>query len=243
MSLNIHRQPTIIKAAVHRPDTRNAINFEVMDKLEALLDEMETDNNLRLFVLTGTGRSFISGGDLHEFHQIKSADGAKAMTRRMLSILTRIEQLPFWTLAAINGHAYGGGWEIPLFFDFRVASSNARIGFTQGKFYLPPGWGGITKLTQLLGADATHYLLASQKVLSASEALQHGYLQDLFQQADFEKELEKLSSTLILNDRPFIEYVKKSNHGQPGDEIEPFSTFWESDIHMKRVEEFLRRKK
>lgn len=138
-------------ATIRRPDAMNAINFELMDRLEALLDQLEQEDDTRLFVLTGSKNSFISGGDLKEFHQIKDAEGAKRMTLRMIHLLERIENLPFWSLAALNGDVYGGGWEMMLSFDFRVARDPIKIGFTQGKFYLPPGWGGDHETEQGCG--------------------------------------------------------------------------------------------
>lgn len=220
----------------------NAINFEVMDQLERVLDEIEKDNKLRLFILSGTGESFISGGDLREFHQIKDADGAKEMTLQMIGILARIEQLPCWTLAAINGPAYGGGWETMLAFDFRIAVSTATFGFTQGKFYLPPGWGGNNKLTQIVGRNQALYWLASQKVIDAETAFKSGLIQDVFEPNEYEDKLDRLKKSLIKNDRKFIEYVKRTDLKNREDEIEPFSTFWESEEHLKRVDDFLNRK-
>jgi len=242
MSLNIQKTPLITTAAIDRPEARNAINFDVMEKLENLLSEIENDPKLRLFILTGNGDSFISGGDLREFHQIKDAAGAKSMTRRMMSIMKRIENLSCWTLAALNGHTYGGGWELSLAFDFRVAASSAKIGFTQGKFYLPPGWGGITNLTRSVGRNQARYWLASQKVVTAAEAKKAGFLQDIFEDEQYSSRLEDLKRSLILNDRAFIEYVKNRDLQSPKDEINPFSRFWESEEHLKRVDDFLNRK-
>jgi enoyl-CoA hydratase/carnithine racemase len=243
MPLIIKREPFITEATINRPDVMNAINFDVMDQLETLLEEIENDKQLRLFVLTGSNNSFISGGDLREFHQIKDADGAKEMTRRMIGILERIENLPCWTLAAVNGPAYGGGWEIMLAFDFRIAISSATIGFTQGKFYLPPGWGGITKLTEVIGRNQALYWLASQKVIDAKTAKQCGLIQDVFDENKYEEKFASLKKSLIKNDRKFIEYIKRRDLKHSQDEIEPFSTFWESEEHLKRVDEFLARRK
>jgi len=243
MSLNILKAPFTITAEIDREEAKNAINFDVMDKLENLLSELENSPNLRLFVLTGRGDSFISGGDLREFHQIKDAAGAKKMTRRMLSLINRIKNLPCWTLAALNGHTYGGGWELALAFDFRVAVSSTNIGFTQGKFYLPPGWGGITSLRQTVGKEQAFYWLASQKVVGAAEAKEAGFLQDVFDENEYLTRLHKLKQSLTLNDRAFIEYVKSSDIQSADDEIDPFSSFWEHKEHLKRVDDFLHRKK
>lgn len=243
MPLIIQKEPFIVQAAINRPEAMNAINFEVMNALESLLDELEQDHEVRLFILTGAGSSFISGGDLREFHQIKDADGAKEMTRRMMSVLSRIEQLPCWTLAAVNGPAYGGGWETLLAFDFRIAISTATFGFTQGKFYLPPGWGGITKLTETVGRDQAMYWLASHKVIDAETAWKSGLIQDVFGENEYDQTLTNLKKALVKNDRKFIQYIKRKDLLKSEDEIEPFSTFWESEEHLKRVDDFLKRKK
>ncbi|TVR17603.1 MAG: enoyl-CoA hydratase/isomerase family protein [Balneolaceae bacterium] len=243
MPLQITREECIVTATINRPKARNAINFELMDQLESLLDELERDDTIRLFILTGSGKSFISGGDLREFHQIKDAEGAKSMTRRMLSILARIEALPCWTLAAINGHTYGGGWEMMLSFDFRVASSDARFGFTQGAFYLPPGWGGLKKLNQTVGKNRALFLLASQQVITADEALQNGLIHKVFSQKKFSKELSSLKTLLTANDRAYINYLKQNQGKAVENEIEPFSKFWENKEHLKRVDDFLNRNK
>lgn len=240
MTVNITREPHVTKAVINRPETRNAINFDVMDQLESLLDDLEKDPEIRLFILTGTGKSFISGGDLREFHSIEDAEGARQMSERMIRILNRIKQLPFWTLAAVNGAAYGGGWETMLAFDFRVATSSATFGFTQGKFYLPPGWGGISALTRAVGLPMAKYWLASQKVIDSDTALQAGLIQEVFRDDQFENQLNSLSETLIKNDRAFIEYIKHSgSYANTEEEIEPFSRFWESEEHQNRVNEFL----
>ncbi|MFU8813261.1 MAG: enoyl-CoA hydratase/isomerase family protein [Balneolaceae bacterium] len=237
--INVDHSEWITRAELNRPETRNAIHFGVMEDLERLLDRLEQDEACRLFVFTGTGKSFVSGGDLRDFHQLKTADDAKKMTTRMISILDRIEQLPFWTLAAINGHAFGGGWEMALAFDFRIAAEPASIGFTQGMFYLPPGWDGFRRLPAAVGRAQARYLLASQAVLTATEAKSVGYLQEVVPEAEWTARCEALANTLTMNDRSFISFLKQ---GGNDDSVEPFGRFWESDEHFSRVDDFLRKK-
>lgn len=242
MAVDIEKKKFITTATINRPDAMNAINFEVMSRLENLLDDLESDDDCRLFILTGTGNSFIAGGDLREFHSITSADEAVAMSKRMISILNRIQQLNCWTLAAINGHTYGGGWEIMLRFNFRVATKSARFGFTQGKFYLPPGWGGISALFDTVGRSNGLYWLASQSVINSQKALQSGLVQEVFVDEEYQAKLDKLIEKLVLNDRQFIEHCKRPNPDLDSN-IEPFGRFWEDEEHIKRVEQFLNRKK
>lgn len=248
--VKVECQNHICRAVIDRPKSHNAINFAVMDALENLLDELEQSSNIRCFILSGTGdETFISGGDLKEFHTIKTAEEAKPMAQRMLAILKRIEQLPCWTIAAINGAAYGGGCEIMLAFDFRMAVSHATFGFTQGKFYLPPGWGGLTRLVEKVGRSTALLWLAEAKIINPQTALEHNLIDDIIAANGFRKAVQKRTKKLTKNDRAFIQNLKEgamrftqTRWDAIEAELETFAQFWESDLHEQRVETFLTRK-
>lgn len=240
----------ICKATVNRPEAHNAVNFEVMDALESLLAELENNSKIRCFILQGNEQAFISGGDLQEFHTIKTAENAKPMAKRMGSILRRIEQLPCWTMACINGPAYGGGCEIMLAFDFRIASEQATFGFTQGKFYLPPGWGGLTRLVERVGRATALRWLAEATVIDAPTALNHQLIERMAPTERLQEEAQTWAEALCHNDRDYIETLKKgalhltkARWKAIEKELNPFSRFWEDERHHQRVEQFLNRKK
>ena len=244
MPLRIEESGYVTTAIIERPEAMNAVNFELMDRLEQLVEKLSHSDSVRLFILKGSEGSFISGGDLREFHQLETAEEARSMTNRMLRLLDRIRNLPLWTVAAMNGATYGGGWEIAAAFDFRIAKRGISIGFTQGKFYLPPGWGGIASLKQLVPVQKALYWLASQSVISAEEAHQSGFVDELLDRDTYDDSLAKLAKKLTRNDRKFIEYLKSSAHFDgPDEEVTPFSLFWESEEHRDRVQAFLDRKK
>ena len=244
MPLRIEESGYVTAAIIERPEAMNAVNFELMDRLEQLVEKLSHGDSVRLFILKGSEGSFISGGDLREFHQLETAEEARSMTNRMLRLLDRIRNLPLWTVAAMNGATYGGGWEIAAAFDFRIAKRGISIGFTQGKFYLPPGWGGIASLKQLVPVQKALYWLASQSVISAEEAYQSGFVDELLDRDTYDDSLAKLAKKLTRNDRQFIEYLKSSAHFDgPDEEVTPFSLFWESEEHRDRVQAFLDRKK
>jgi len=246
--LNIEQKKQTLWAAINRPDSRNALNFAVMDALENTVDRLESDESIRVFVLSGTGSHFISGGDLREFHTIKTAEEAKPMAKRMLSLFKRIEQLPCWTIACINGAAYGGGWETMLAFDFRIASEEAVFGFTQGKFYLPPGWGGLTRLVEKTSRSTALEWLAEAAVIDAETALSHNLINRISKDDELIGTTWKWAEQLSHNDRDFINTLKqgalrfsearwKAIH----EELDDFAKFWEDGRHHKRVEKFLNR--
>lgn len=247
-TLKIEQKGSVLWAAVNRPESRNAINFAVMDALEETLNTLESDDAIRVFVLSGAGDHFISGGDLREFHTLKTAEEAKPMAKRMLSIYKRLEQLPCWTIACIHGTAYGGGWETMLAFDFRIASDEATLGFTQSKFYLPPGWGGLTRLVERAGRSTALKWLAEAAVIDSKTALHHQLIDKVVPAGKLERETWEWTKKLVKNDRDFIKTLKQgalrlteARWKAIDAELEPFAKFWEDERHHRRVERFLNR--
>lgn len=247
--LKIEQQKATLWASIDRPKSRNAINFALMDALEEMLDKLEGDDSIRTFVLSGTGNYFISGGDLREFHTIKTAKEAKPMAKRMLSLYKRIEMLPCWTIACVNGAAYGGGWETMLAFDFRIASQKAVFGFTQGKFYLPPGWGGLTRLVERVGRSTALKWLAEAAVVDSSTALSHRLIDKVSSDDELAEKTWAWAEKLSHNDRDFIKTLKLGALGLTearwkaiNEELDEFAKFWEDERHHDRVEKFLNKK-
>lgn len=240
----------VLRATLDRPGSRNAVSFAVMEELEDLVDRLERDRSLRAFVLEGSGRrSFISGGDLKEFHTIRSEEDARAMAERMHRLLRRLEELPCWTLAAVNGPAYGGGCEIALAFDFRLAAEGASFGFTQGKFYLPPGWGGLTRLVHLVGRPTALRWLAGAEVVQVEEALEKGLVDRSAPYESFREEALAWAGELCHNGRDYIAALKQGalratphRRACMEEELEAFTRFWVDPRHHERVQRFLERR-
>lgn len=240
----------IFWAKINRPEARNAIDFEVMEKLENLVSQVEEDDQIRIFVLSGTGNeSFVSGGDLKKFHTIKAKEEAVAKARRMQSLLSRIEQLPCWTIACVNGDAYGGGIELMLAFDFRLSVSKAKFGFTQGRFYLVPGWGGLTRLVEKAGRTKALEWLGKSEITEAHNVLAYGLIEHILPGKALEQEVLEWADDLTKNDRKFIQILKRgamrySAHREEAleAEVEPFSELWVDEQHINRVEEFMKGK-
>lgn len=249
--LKVEQKNHILLATVNRPQAKNAVNFELMDSLEAVLDRIEKDEEIRALVLTGEGDHFISGGDLKEFHTLETAEEVKPMARRMLSICRRLEKAPCWTIAAINGAAYGGGCEILLAADFRMAAQTAVFGFTQGKFYLPPGWGGLTRLVERVGRSTALRWLAEASVVDAETAKSCGLIDKIAPRSEsLERAVLHWAEELTHNDRAFISNLKKgairlaeARWEAINAELDSFARFWEHEKHRHRVEKFLNRKK
>ncbi len=249
MAAEISKSGQTLWFRIHRPEAKNAVDFEVMDELESAIEQIHSDESIRAFVITGSDDFFISGGDLRKFHQIRDAEPAMKMAERIQIILAGLEKAPCWTISLVNGAAYGGGWELMLACDFVIASSNARFGFTQGKFYLPPGWGGLTRLVEKVGRSKALLWLAETAVIDSKTAVESGLIEYRFEHDQLEQQANKWLKSIIRNDRMFIHNLKSialntsvNRRELIRKELEPFSHFWEHDEHRSRVEEFLKRK-
>ena len=149
---------TLLK--VSRPDQRNAIDFATMDELEAALSVLETDESLRVLVLTGGGDTFVSGGDLKDFQQLVTAEDGRRMAERMGAILNRLSCLPVPVIAALNGPAVGGGTEVALACDLRVAAANAYFSFRQVTMGIMTAWGGAPRLLALFTSLIMSFIMS-----------------------------------------------------------------------------------
>lgn len=173
-NLVIRRENNIVYATINRPDKMNALNKDVFDELKGLVDVLETDKVTRAMILTGSGdKAFCVGADLKERQGMNEKDIILRLdTVRVL--YQRLEKLPFPVIAAINGSALGGGTELALACDLRVASENATFGLPEVDLAIIPGTGGTQRLPRLIGvAKATEMILLAKR-LTAQEALQYG---------------------------------------------------------------------
>ena len=135
----------IVIIKINRPEVLNAINVDVIAELSKTIDAIGLDENIRAVIITGAGeKSFCAGADLNYVVNLSPIEAERYATT-IHNLLNKIESLPRPVIAAINGYALGGGCEIALACDIRIASSNAKIGQTEVKVGIPPGWGGDTK--------------------------------------------------------------------------------------------------
>ena len=125
---------------IDRPDVRNAIGFATIDELDAAFDRVAASEAEVLVVRGGGERAFVSGGDLKELSAIRSHDDAVGMASRIRRVLDRMADLPLPVVAALNGHALGGGAEVAIAADIRIAADDVKIGFNQVTLGIVPAW-------------------------------------------------------------------------------------------------------
>ncbi len=185
---------------IDRPPTRNAIDRTVMAELNVVLDELDTAieaDEIRVVAIRGGGdRVFISGGDLKELALIRTESDAVAMSRTMRGVLDRVATLPVPTVALLNGDAYGGGGEVAVACDLRLAAADIKIAFNQVALAITPAWGGIERLTTLIGRGRALQLLLTGSVMAAPEANAINLIEVVVPRERFDAEAASLLATL-----------------------------------------------
>src|SRR2546423_2522969 len=177
--LTLQIQGGVATIAIDRPQARNALNLATMRSLGLALDEAES-KRARVLVIRGAGdKAFCAGGDLKELEHMRSAEQAAQMARTMRTTLDRLNILRMPVLAALNGDALGGGAELALACDFRIAAAHARIGFTQISLGLMPAWGASERLAALVGRGRALHMLLTGRVFTALEALETGLVEEV----------------------------------------------------------------
>jgi enoyl-CoA hydratase len=152
-----------------RPEALNAVDASMLDDLERALARLEADGDARVVVLTGAGRAFVGGGDVAHMAAL-TPDAGERFVYRGQALLRRLERLPKVTVAAINGFALGGGLEIALACDLRLAAEGAELGLPEVTVGLIPGWGGTQRLVRLVGRGVAKDVIFTGRRLSAEEA-------------------------------------------------------------------------
>jgi enoyl-CoA hydratase len=165
----------LLRVTLNRPEKRNPLSRAALARLQEVFDEQRGNAELVLAVLSGAGdRSFAAGGDLRDLEEVRTEEQARALFDLGNGAFQAIRTFPVPVVAALNGIALGGGAELAVACDMRVAAAHARIGFVQGTLNIPTAWGGGSDLASILGPARGLELLCSARVLSAVEAYAAG---------------------------------------------------------------------
>ncbi|WP_433249732.1 enoyl-CoA hydratase/isomerase family protein [Actinomadura nitritigenes] len=223
---------------IDRPQARNAIAPATMDRLDEALDAAADAGAL---VIRGAGdRAFVSGGDLKELAAIRTEPEAVAMALRMRGVCDRIAAFPAPVIAALNGHALGGGAEVAVAADIRVAAADIKIGFTQSTLAIMPAWGGAERLAALVGRGRALLLAGTGTVLGAAEAEHLGLVDRVLPRASFEEGWRALAASLATGAAREIKRVTAG--GLTAREAAgAFARLWVADEHWAAAEKAMNR--
>ena len=172
--LLLEHRPPFLTLTLNRPEVLNALNSKLLEELELAIDEARFLKDLRVLLITGGGdKAFCAGADLKERLTMSEAE-VRSFLSAIRRLLLKIEELPLPVIAAINGFALGGGTELALACDLRVAVDDANLGLTETRFAIIPGAGGTQRLPRLIGIPLAKELIYTGRRLSAQEALAKG---------------------------------------------------------------------
>ncbi|MET7571088.1 enoyl-CoA hydratase/isomerase family protein [Streptomyces sp. NPDC005492] len=238
MDVDLELDEGLAVVTIDRPQARNAIAPTTMDELDKVLDAAA---GAKALVITGAGdRAFVSGGDLKQLSAIRTEEDAMAMALRMRGICDRIAGFPGPVIAALNGHAFGGGAEVAVAADIRVAADDIRIGFNQVALAIMPAWGGAERLAQLLGGGRALMLAGAGTVLDAAEAHRVGLLDLVLPRAEFAEGWRTLARSLATH--PAREIKRVMSGAVPEEEAaRAFARLWVSDEHWQAAERVMSR--
>ena len=181
--IQLEPQGEIALLRINRPEALNAMNIDVISELSRTIDIVGADESIKVVIITGTGdKSFCAGADISYMVNIDPISAEKYASSAQ-SVLNKIERLEKPVIAAVNGYALGGGCELAMVCDIRVASSNAKLGQPEVTIGIPPGWGGTQRLMRLVGPAKAKELVFTGKMISAQEALQLGLVNSVIELA------------------------------------------------------------
>jgi 3-hydroxypropionyl-coenzyme A dehydratase len=172
--IQLEPQGDIALIKINRPEALNAMNTDVISELSRTIDIIAADDGIKVVIITGAGeKSFCAGADISYMVSIEPMQAEKYASAAQ-AVINKIERLEKPVIAAVNGFALGGGCELAMSCDIRIASSNAKIGQPEVTIGIPPGWGGTQRLMRLVGPAKAKEMIFTGKMISAEEALQIG---------------------------------------------------------------------
>lgn len=199
MAVDLTTSGAIATVVLNRPEALNAFNTE---QLRAVIDafaQIKEDRSIRAVILTGAGdRAFAAGADIKEMVDL-DREGALAFGRLGHAMTRAVESLPQPVVAAVNGFAMGGGCELALAADFRLASENAVFGQPEVGLGIPPGWGGTQRLTRAIGPGMASELILTGRRVKADEALRIGLVNAVYPLAELVEKAAELAGLIARN--------------------------------------------
>jgi enoyl-CoA hydratase len=235
---------------IDRPEARNAIGFATIDELEAALDQVLASDAAVLVVRGGGDRAFVSGGDLKDLSTVRTHEDAVGMARRVRRLLDRVATFPVPVVAALNGHALGGGAEVAIAADIRIAADDVKVGFNQVSLGIMPAWGGAERLAQVIGRGRAILAIATGRLYDAPTAQQLGLVDAVVPRTSFDDEWRNLAREMAGSAPGTTRAVKSvtgaaipSSHPDlEADATDAFARLWMADSHWAAVEQLEKRR-
>ncbi|OXT17460.1 enoyl-CoA hydratase [Bacillus sp. OG2] len=206
IDLKVENHAAII--TLNRPEALNAFNYETLEELQRTVEDIRINPDVRVVIFTGAGdKAFSVGADLKERKTLSQTD-VKRNVYKIGEVFSLIESLPQPTIAAINGFAFGGGMEMALSCDFRLAAQGTKMGLTETSLAIIPGAGGTQRLPRLIGQAKALELILTARRLTSEEALHYGLLTKAVPLDQLLEECLKLAEEMLANGPVALQQAK-----------------------------------
>ena len=193
--VEVTKKDHIAVVTMNRPEALNALNKAVFTDLEVALDDVEKDDEVYVVIITGAGRAFIAGADIGEMAPMNVAEGL-AFSELGNRILMRVDMMEKPTIAAVNGFALGGGCEMALACDIRIASEKAKFGQPEVGLGIIPGFGGTQRMARIIGTGPAMELIYTADTIDAQRALEIGMVNHVVPADQLMDEAMKLANKI-----------------------------------------------
>ncbi|WNC12846.1 enoyl-CoA hydratase/isomerase family protein [Brevibacillus brevis] len=249
-TIRVEKDANVATIVLNRPEVHNAISMEVVDELTFALQDCQSDETVKVVIVTGSGKSFVSGGDLNQFISARGRDQAFPLLNKVTQLLSSIDQFPKPVIAMINGAAVGGGCEFAGACHFRFASEGAVFGFVQIGMHITTGWGGGSRLLDKLPESRALELLLTGERISAQEAKGYGFVDEVYPAGQLYEEVMRFARKIAAQPLRGIEaYMRVLQWKRSGvsqaerirREVEQCAEMWGSEDHVAVVRKFLQK--
>ncbi|AYD39477.1 short-chain-enoyl-CoA hydratase [Clostridium fermenticellae] len=197
-NLTFEKDGKIAIVTINRPKALNALNTETFVEIGNVVDEISKDNEILVVIVTGAGRAFIAGADITEMKDMNT-EGGRGFGMLGNEVLRKLENLEKPVIAAVNGFALGGGCELSMACDIRIASSKAKFGQPEVGLGITPGDGGTQRLPRIVGTGMAKELIYTAKMIDAKEAYRIGLVNKVVEPDDLMKEAKDLANSIAVN--------------------------------------------
>ena len=206
----LEKKGNIAVATINRPKALNALNSQVLEDLNELVDLVNADEEIRALVLTGAGeKAFVAGADIGEMSTLTKAKG-EAFGKKGNDVFRKLETMPIPTIAAINGFALGGGCELSMSCDIRICADTAVFGQPEVGLGITPGFGGTQRLARLVSPGMAKQLIYTARNIKADEALRIGLVNAVYPAEELMAAAEKMAATIAANAPIAVRACKKA---------------------------------
>ena len=192
----VEKKEKLAYVTINRPEVRNALNAQTLDEITRALAELENDDEVKCIVFTGAGeKSFAAGADINQLKEKTMLDALQSGS--MQQVYDRIEACTKPTIAMINGFALGGGCELAMVCDIRVASTNAKLGLPELNLAIIPAAGGTQRLARLVGKGKALEMILTGKIIDAEEAKSIGLVSEVVSPDELAAKTEEIAEKII----------------------------------------------